>query len=233
MIDPAVIQSQIHQVQATLPHSVRLIAVTKYVTTAEMRVAYECGLRDFAESRIQDAQQKIAEFQDCSDVSWHFIGHLQSNKAKSALQLFDWIHSVDSLKLAQRLEQIASHLGQEPQVLLQVKMRPDPQKKGWSPESLISEIYDLEALKFLKFRGLMTILPQGLNNTEKLETFLATRKLFEQIKSDGPKSFCFDQVSMGMSQDYQWATQAGATMVRLGSILFPRSSTESSHSRTH
>ena len=98
MTDPRLIQAQIRHVQETLPDSVRLIAVTKYASVAEIRVAYACGLRDFAESKVQDAQQKMLQLMDLTDITWHFIGHLQRNKAKLALKLFHWIHSVDSLR---------------------------------------------------------------------------------------------------------------------------------------
>ena len=119
------------QIQTSLPSTVRLIAVTKRVSTDLMREAYAAGLRDFAESRIQEAASKQAELQDLPDITWHFIGHLQTNKAKKALELFSWIHSVDSLPLAQRLNTLAQELGVNPNVCLQVKILPDANKSGW------------------------------------------------------------------------------------------------------
>lgn len=120
------ISERINTVRAQLPPSVRLIAVTKQVPSDVIRAAYTAGIRDFGENRIQEAIAKQAELQDLSDITWHFIGHLQSNKAKKALENFQWIHSVDNLKLAQRLNELAQQIGISPCVCLQVKILPDP-----------------------------------------------------------------------------------------------------------
>ena len=103
-----------------------MIAVSKQVSAQAIRSAYAAGIRDFGESRIQEAASKQAELQDLPDITWHFIGHLQGNKAKKAIEQFHWIHSVDNLKLAQRLDQLAQQLGVSPQVCLQVKFSPIP-----------------------------------------------------------------------------------------------------------
>ena len=124
------ISVRIATLRSALPDSVRLIAVTKQVSTDAMRCAYAAGIRDFGESRIQEAATKQAELQDLSDLRWHFIGHLQTNKAKKAIEQFQWIHSVDNLKLAQRLNQLALELGVSPLVCLQVKILADPSKSG-------------------------------------------------------------------------------------------------------
>lgn len=115
------INERITQIRASLPPSVRLIAVTKQMPTEVIRAAYAAGIRDFGENRIQEAASKKAQLHDLPDITWHFIGHLQANKAKKALEQFQWIHSVDNLKLAQRLDQLAQQLGVNPQVCLQVK----------------------------------------------------------------------------------------------------------------
>lgn len=205
---------------ASLPSSVRVIAVTKTVPTELMRSAYAAGIRDFGESRIQEAARKQAELQDLSDVTWHLIGHLQSNKAKKALEQFQWIHSVDNLQLAQRLNQLALQMGVSPQVCLQVKILPDANKSGWSVPELLADLSGLNQCKNLQIQGLMTIPPAGLDDGEILNVFNNTNKLAKEIQSQNWSHLKMQHLSMGMSGDYQLAVQAGATMVRLGTVLF-------------
>lgn len=204
----------------TLPPAVRLIAVTKQVPVAVIRAAYEVGLRNFGESRIQEAEAKQSELQDLTDITWHFIGHLQSNKAQRTLELFPWIHSVDSLKLAQRLNRLAEPLPNKPQVCLQVKILPDPNKAGWEIEQLLADLPELDQCKNLKIQGLMTIPPLGLSEPETLVVFQQTQELADKIKQQSWANIQMTQLSMGMSNDYRLALEAGATMIRLGTILF-------------
>ncbi|MCC5635846.1 YggS family pyridoxal phosphate-dependent enzyme [Nostoc sp. CHAB 5844] len=214
------IDERITNIGSSLPPSVRLIAVSKQVPAEVIRLAYNAGIRDFGESRIQEAASKQAQLQDLSDITWHFIGHLQSNKAKKALELFDWIHSVDNLKLAQRLNQLAQQLGVSPKVCLQVKILPDPQKSGWSVPELLADLEELNQCQFLQIQGLMTIPPLGLAEAEIIDVFNSTRQLAKEIQLQNLPNIHIQHLSMGMSGDYQLAVQAGATMVRLGTILF-------------
>ncbi|MBW4617240.1 MAG: YggS family pyridoxal phosphate-dependent enzyme [Desmonostoc vinosum HA7617-LM4] len=214
------ISERIATIRSSLPTSVRLIAVTKQVPAQIVRSAYAAGIRDFGESRIQEAAIKQAELQDLPDVTWHFIGHLQSNKAKKALEQFQWIHSVDNLKLAQRLNQLAQELGVSPQVCLQVKFLLDPNKAGWSVPELLADLSTLNRYKNLQIQGLMTIPPAGLNDPEILDVFARNRELAKEIQEQNWSNIKMQHLSMGMSGDYQLAVQAGATMVRLGTILF-------------
>ncbi|KYC37428.1 YggS family pyridoxal phosphate enzyme [Scytonema hofmannii PCC 7110] len=207
-------------IQSSLPSSVRLIAVTKQVAPEMMRHAYAAGIRDFGESRIQEAATKQVELQDLPDITWHFIGKVQSNKAKLAIEHFQWIHSVDSLKLAQRLNQLAQQLGRSPLVCLQVKILSDPNKSGWTVSQLLEDLSQLNECKNLQIHGLMTIPPLGLNESEILDVFHRTRDLAKEIQEKNLSSIKMHQLSMGMSGDYQLAIQAGTTMVRLGTILF-------------
>ncbi|MHC5825296.1 MAG: YggS family pyridoxal phosphate-dependent enzyme, partial [Nostoc sp.] len=170
--------------------------------------------------RIQEAASKQAELQDLPDITWHFIGHLQSNKAKKAIEQFSWIHSVDNLKLAQRLDELAQQLGVSPQVCLQVKILPDPNKSGWSVPQLLADLPTLNQYKNLQIQGLMTIPPSGLNDSEILSVFNLNRDLAKEIQEQNWPQIKMQQLSMGMSGDYELAVQAGATMVRLGTILF-------------
>jgi pyridoxal phosphate enzyme (YggS family) len=214
------IAERITRLRQTIPGSVRLIAVSKQVSASAIREAYAAGVRDFGESRVQEAEEKQAQLQDLPDITWHLIGHLQSNKAQRAIELFDWIHSIDSLKLAQRVDRVAESLMHKPKICLQIKILPDPNKHGWDRSDLLMDLPQLDQLKHLNIRGLMTILPLGLNQTEMVETFQQTHDLANSIRQQNWSQIQMQELSMGMSNDYALAVQAGATMIRLGRILF-------------
>lgn len=218
MIDS--IAFRIASIRQQLPASVKVIAVTKQVSVVALREAYAAGVRDFGESRVQEAEFKQTQLQDLTDITWHFIGRLQSNKAKKALEKFQWIHSLDSLKLAQRLDQLAQTSASKPQICLQVKIVPDPNKSGWTVPSLLADLPNLNQCPNLRIQGLMTIPPLGLNDSEILSVFESTRELAKKIQQQNWSNIQMQQLSMGMSDDYQLGVQAGATMVRLGRILF-------------
>ncbi|MFB2919144.1 YggS family pyridoxal phosphate-dependent enzyme [Aerosakkonema funiforme] len=214
------IASRIALVRQQVPESVRLIAVTKQVSMDAMRSAYAAGIRDFGESRVQEAEAKQLQLQDLPDITWHLIGHLQSNKAKKALAHFQWIHSLDSLKLAQELDAKAGSLLQKPQVCLQVKLLPDPNKYGWTVPQLLADLSELDRCQNIQILGLMTIPPLDLPQEEILALFDSTRELAEKIQGQNWSRIQMQHLSMGMSDDYLLAVQAGATMVRLGRTLF-------------
>jgi PLP dependent protein len=211
---------RISSITSQLPPSVRLIAVSKTVPAEIIRVAYAAGIRDFGENRIQETAAKQVELADLPDITWHLIGNIQSNKAKKALQLFPWIHSVDSLAIAQRLDTLAAELKVKPQICLQVKILPDPTKFGWSPTQLLADLPALKNLNNLQFQGLMTIPPVGLDDSQIIDVFNNTSILAQQLKLRNFANMPMTELSMGMSGDYHLAIDAGATMVRLGTILF-------------
>lgn len=214
------------EIRNTIPLSVRLVAVTKKVDVEVMKWVYEQGIKDFGENKLQEAINKQAQLQDLKDITWHFIGHLQSNKAKKAVESFAWIHSVDSLKIAQRLDFYAQQalyekvILQQPQVCLQVKPLPDDNKYGWTIEQLWNDLPLLQELHSISVRGLMVILPLGLSPEETFSTFKSLKILQEKIRNEGYFSDKFNQLSMGMSEDYLYAIEAGSTVVRLGRIIF-------------
>jgi PLP dependent protein len=221
----SLLQAQIAErltgIRQTLPASVKLIAITKQVSVEAIRAAYAVGLRDFGESRIQETIDKQAQLNDLPHITWHLIGHLQSNKAAKALELFQWIHSVDSLKLAQRLNAIAANLPQPPKVCLQVKILPDPSKYGWMVPELLHDLPEIDRCLHLNTVGLMAIPPFGLPPTETRSVFTRTRDLAEQIQQNQAiKHLKMQELSMGMSDDYLLAVESGATMIRLGRTLF-------------
>jgi hypothetical protein len=214
------IAERIEKIHSSLPDSVRLIAVSKQVSADAIRAAYGAGLRDFGENRVQEATEKQDQLQDLTDINWHLIGHLQSNKAAKAVEKFQWIQSVDSLKLAQRLNRLAEELSRRPFICLQVKILPDADKFGWNIPELMADLAELDKCQHLQIKGLMTILPQGLDDAQTLEGFNGLRQLAENINGQNLSNAKIEELSMGMSGDYHLAIKAGATMIRLGRVLF-------------
>ncbi|MEO0854139.1 MAG: YggS family pyridoxal phosphate-dependent enzyme [Cyanobacteria bacterium J06648_11] len=220
------ITTRIANLQQSIPANVTLMGVSKGVSADEVRVAYAAGLRHFGESRIQEAEPKQAELSDLDDISWHLIGHLQTNKAKKALQHFDWIDSVDRLALAQRLHRLAGALTRDVpyvppvQVCLQVKLAPDPNKYGWTPAELERDLPELASLSHIHIRGLMAILPMGCDARKSLTLFRELHDLRDRLQSKPAIGLDLPVLSMGMSGDYQQAIAAGATIVRVGRGIF-------------
>lgn len=192
------------------PEEIRLVAVTKGVDVAIIREAHALGLRHFGESRVQEAVPKLAAFSHLEPPpTWHFVGHLQSNKAKTAVSLFDIIHSVDSVKLAQILSQHAERV--QP-ILLEVNVSGEATKYGFSPEEVIKAALEIGHLPRLELRGLMTIAPLVENQEEARSYFRRLRELRDTLG--------LQELSMGMSDDFAVAVEEGATMVRIGRALF-------------
>ncbi|MEB3290796.1 MAG: YggS family pyridoxal phosphate-dependent enzyme [Leptolyngbya sp.] len=218
------ITERILAVQASLPATVTLVAVTKQLPVEVIRIAYAAGVRHFGESRVQEAIAKQADLQDYPDITWHLIGHLQTNKARKAVEHFQWIHSVDSLKLAERLNQVAAELNQRPHCCLQVKMVPDPPKTGFERSELEAALPTLNQLTHLDLCGLMAIPPQNSSPEEIQHIFSAAKQLADQIRQSDFLNLNIHQLSLGMSRDYPLALAAGSTLIRLGTTIFgPRS----------
>jgi pyridoxal phosphate enzyme (YggS family) len=208
--DPLVLR--LDQLRRQLPAGTRLLAVSKGQPAALIRRAAGYGQRSFAESRLQEAQAKQEALADLPGLDWHFIGRLQANKARAVLRRFATIHSVDSLELAERLARIAAEESLSPALFLQVKLRSDPAKAGFSPESLRQAWPRLRALAPLRPLGLMTIAPLGLASAERSALFADCAALARELG--------LAELSMGMSDDWREAAAAGSTWVRLGSALF-------------
>lgn len=217
---PGALPEQFDHIRQSIPSTVTLIAVTKFLPVDTIRAAYSRGVRHFGESRVQEAIAKQADLSDLPDITWHLIGSLQTNKARKAVEHFDWIHSVDSLKLAQRLNAIAQELDRVPQCCLQVKIVPDPPKAGLDLADLDALLPELDQLAHLKLRGLMAIPPQGASDETVQQVFTGAKALADRINQQGFSRLHIDQLSLGMSGDYEVAIACGATMVRLGTILF-------------
>ena len=214
------ISQKIALIRQEIPQNVELIAITKQVSIEAMREAYKAGIRNFGENRLQEALLKQEQLKDLTDVDWHFIGHIQKNKAKKVLQNFAWIHSVDSLSLAQRMNSLAAELNLMPKVFLQVKVLSDPNKYGWEIDNLLQDLELLNQFERLNIQGLMTILPWGLSSVEILKAFEKVAELSTTIRQKNYANLTMTELSMGMSGDYQLAIQAGASKIRLGRTIF-------------
>jgi PLP dependent protein len=190
------------------PASVKLIAVTKTVPPENICEALDCGIRDIGENRLQEAIPKMEALSELP-LTWHFIGHLQTNKAKKVVEHFQWVQSVDRPELAEKLNQSA--LKPLP-VLIEVKLRKEPNKTGIDEAGLPSFVEQFKGYKQLLLRGLMAI-PPFFDNAEEVRPYF--RKL-----GDLAKRFSLPELSMGMSHDFEVAIEEGATMVRIGSALF-------------
>jgi hypothetical protein len=196
------------------------VVVTKYASLEQTREAIASGLvSEIGENRIQDAEVKKTGLGDAAGrVRWRFIGHLQTNKARKAAELFDAVDSLDSLRLAQALEKALAAAGKSLPVLIQVKLTERDTQGGAAPEALEELIGQTRACPHLRVRGLMAIAPQTAAPDELRPHFRRMRALFDRFFADQPEA----QLSMGMSGDYEVAVEEGATLVRLGSVVFGR-----------
>jgi PLP dependent protein len=197
---------------------VTLIAVSKTVSLELVRIAYNLGVTDFGENRVQDALPKIAEFHP-PEVRWHMIGHLQSNKTSKVIGAFASVQSVDNLHLAQALERHASRQGISLPVLLQVNVSGEASKEGMSPAEAPQMARQIVALPHLRVEGLMTIAPIAQNPEETRPVFRQLRLLRDHLRNEIPQCD-WRQLSMGMTDDYRLAIEEGATIVRIGRAIF-------------
>ncbi len=199
---------------------IRLIAVTKTLPAPYIAAAVAAGQRDFGESTLQDALTKLPVFAH-APLTWHFIGHLQSNKAKLVPGHFHWMHSLESANLARRLSQRAQDAGVLLNTLIEVNITRDPRRHGVAPDAVLPLLEALleASLPGIALRGLMTIGPYPATQTQQRRAFAAVRTL----RDDAAQRYSlpgFTELSMGMSGDYAAAIQEGSTMVRIGTALF-------------
>ena len=197
------------------PAAVRLVAVSKTVPLERIKAAMAAGQRLFGENYLQEARGKIATLN--AEVSWHFIGHLQSNKAKGAVELFELIHGVDRLKLAYALEAAAASIGTLQKILLQINLAGETSKSGASPEAAAELLREIILLPHLRVLGLMTM-PPFLEPEAVRPYFRALRELRDHLQDFSGQPL--PELSMGMSGDYEVAIEAGATLVRVGTAIF-------------
>ncbi len=200
------------------PSSVRLIVVTKTVDIDRIREAVAAGAPILGENRVQEAKEKIEKMG--SVASWHLIGHLQSNKAKYAVKLFDLIHSVDSLDLAKEIDKQAAKNSKVQNVLIEVSIAGEEQKAGVDFDRAVELVREAAKLKNIAIQGVMTV-PPLLDNPEAVRPyFKKLRSLAEEITKQNIPNVTMKELSMGMSGDYEVAVEEGATLVRVGTALF-------------
>jgi len=197
---------------------VRLIAVTKMVSAEVAAVLPGLGIRDLGESRPQELWRKVAALPDY--VDWHLIGHLQRNKVRQTLPLVRLIHSVDSLRLLTALDEEAARLHCSPAILLEVNVIRDPARLGFAPEAVPGLAPHLMSLRHVEVRGLMTMAAFAEDPETVRPTFVALRELRDRLRSALGPAHALEDLSMGMSNDFEVAVEEGATLVRLGTILF-------------
>jgi len=213
------VREQIAQAAARagrVAQEIELVAITKTHPAEKVREAIEAGQTLFGESRVQEARVKIPELP--SNLRWHFVGHLQKNKIRHTLPLFEMIHSVDSLGLAQEINRIAEEQGMHPRVLLEVNVAGEGSKFGFKSETLRAEMEELLALQRLSILGLMTIPPLAEKAEASRKYFIQLRKLRDRLQAEFRVDLA--QLSMGMTQDFPVAIEEGATLVRVGTAIF-------------
>jgi len=199
---------------------VTLVAVTKNVGLESMAEAFKYGVTEFGENRVQDALDKQQNMPPhmADKIRWHLIGHLQTNKVKKVVGRFNLIHSVDSLRLAEEISQEAEKRDIQQPVLIQVKVVADPTKSGFEPQQLRKEFSSLLQLKGISIQGLMTMAPQVQDTSTWHTCFCGLRDLRDELQNT--YGITLNELSMGMTQDWQEAVNCGSTMIRLGRAIF-------------
>jgi len=195
--------------------SVELVAVSKTHPVEVIRQAVDADQVLFGESRVQEAKAKIPDLP--AKLRWHLIGHLQSNKIRQALPLFEMIHGVDSLELLEDIQRIANELGLFPRVLLQVNVAGESSKFGFPPEKLVAQVERITRAHRVQVEGLMTIPPIAANPENSRKHFVVLRDLRDRLEKEF--RFSLPHLSMGMSADYRVAIEEGATLVRVGTAI--------------
>ncbi len=215
------IQEKINQIKTQIaPYNPQIIAVTKYFDEKQIVKYHELGFRDFGENRVQDALEKIAKLPEKikSTSRFHLIGHLQTNKVKKAVGNFDLIHSVDSVKLACLINEEAQKKGLVQKILLQINNAKEEQKSGFYPEEIKEAFKQILTFKSIRICGVMNMAPINSSDEELHFLFRNIKQINDALQSEFGVEL--KQISMGMSRDFKIALEEGATVIRLGRILF-------------
>jgi len=203
------------------PQDITLIVISKTRAADIVNVAIDCGVRHFGENKIQEAVPKINDLnKQHSDLTWHMVGHLQTNKAKIAVMNFDMIQSVDSIKLARKISGIAQQIQKNVDILIEVNISGEESKYGINPDDVGQINGEIASLPNINVRGLMTIGPLTSDVVDIRNAFRRMRKIFENLQVH--QNNVFNVLSMGMTDDYEIAIQEGSTMIRLGRAIFGR-----------
>ena len=200
------------KIKNKLPSNVNLLAVSKGFPAEQIKIIHDLGQNDFGESKFQEFYEKKKLLKEIKSLKWHFIGRIQSNKIRKIVQNFEYIHSVDSYEKLLKISNVAIEENRIPSVLIQVKLSDDPSKGGLHSEVLNDKWNQIKQLKHIKIKGLMTINPKGLSSADNFDLFAKCRSLADALE--------LPDCSMGMSEDWEQAVDAGATWIRLGSMIF-------------
>tara|TARA_B100000965_G_scaffold328766_1_gene291950 strand:- start:1940 stop:2572 length:633 start_codon:yes stop_codon:yes gene_type:complete len=200
------------QIKEKLPTRVQLLAVSKGFDSTLVEEIYNLGQNHFGESKFQEAYEKQRILKNLIKIKWHFIGKIQSNKIRKIVKYFDYIHSVDSIKHLLKISNAAVDINKTQKLMIQIKLANDPSKGGIDYNYLISEWNEIKKIKNIEIIGLMTINPKGLTQKENFKLFSKCREIADILK--------LPDCSMGMSNDWHEAVQAGSTWIRLGSVIF-------------
>ena len=202
------------------PEDVTLAAVTKFQSAERVNEAIAAGVRVIAENRAQELAEKYPLLDKPDGLQVHFIGHLQKNKIKYIIDKVDMVQSVDTVELAQALSAACEKRGRELDVLVQVNIGREPQKSGFAPEEVVSAAVEIASVPRLRLRGAMAILPQGVEKPEAMKLFSEMCKLFLDIRGKISDNKHINILSMGMTDDFEWAVEGGSTLVRIGRAIF-------------
>ena len=202
------------------PSTIQLVAATKTVAAGQLKEAYEAGVRIFGESRLQEAQEKMAALGSCQGLVWHFIGRMQRRKLKEIVGKFALLHSVESMDQARRIDAIAAKLGIQQDILLEINVAGEETKGGFPCGDMPEAIEQIDTLSHVSVRGLMTLPPFSDNPEGTRPYFSKLRQFRDSLAQKGLNHGGVTELSMGMSHDYHVAIEEGATMVRIGSVLF-------------
>jgi pyridoxal phosphate enzyme (YggS family) len=204
--------------------AVQLVAVSKLQSLEKVRQAYSLGIRDFGENRVYDALPKQKKLRDLEEIKWHMIGHIQSRKAKDVPTNFSVVHSIDRMKIAKRLDHYAGQAEIKLKVLLECNVSGEESKEGWNLENpaswpkILPVFEEILALENLEVRGLMTMAPFDAEEDELRKVFRGLRGLREYLSARIPANW--DELSMGMTDDFEFAVEEGSTIVRIGRAIF-------------
>ncbi len=195
-----------------LPSNVNLLVVSKGFKSSDIERIHNLGQNHFGESRVQEALDKKIFINNSGNIKWHFIGRIQTNKIRKIVQHFEFIHSCDSYRKLLKISEVALQMQKVPTIMMQIKLLNDPSKGGMFFEELKEKWDQIKEIKGIKVNGLMTINPKGLSLNENLKLFRKCRSLADSMN--------LPECSMGMSQDWKQAVEAGSTWIRIGSLIF-------------
>lgn len=201
------------------PESVKLVASTKYVDTEVTKILLDCGIKEFGENRLQDTEDKLEVLGD-EHITWHMFGHLQRNKVKKALKLFELIHSVESLRLAKEINKEAIKLEKRAKILIEFNVSGEEAKYGLKPDEAIPFLKEISVMEGLQVEGLMTMAPMVADHEICRPVFKGLRELRDKINDSNIENVNMNYLSMGMTLDFEAAIEEGSNLIRVGTAIY-------------